>query len=143
MPKTPADIVKRFIDEIFVAGRPEAVDELVTPDFTSHGLPGSGPEVMKAAIGRVSQALTDSTMEIQDTVMEGDRVAVRLVASALQSGPFMGMPPSGKRYTIEEIHIFRIADGRVAEHWHQFDGLGMLRQLGVLPQPSGTSQPTA
>jgi len=43
---------------------------------------------------------------------------------------FKGMPASGERYTIEEIHIFRVEGGRVAEHWHQIDAMAMLRQLG-------------
>jgi predicted ester cyclase len=116
-----------------VAGRVESVGDLVTPDFVSHGLPGTGPDVMKAAIERVAPALSDVSMEIRDTFGDGDRVAVRLQSSAVQSGEFMGMPPSGKRYSVEEIHIFRIADGKVAEHWHQFDSAGMMRQLGVPP----------
>ena len=130
------DIVRRFIDEIFDAGRAESVDELVTPDFVSHGLPGSGPGVMKAAISRVAPALSDGRHEIEDIIAEGDRVAVRLTSSAVQSGEFMGMPATGRHYSIEEIHVFRIADGRVAEHWHQGDMLGMMRQLGAMPSPS-------
>ena len=47
------------------------------------------------------------------------------------------MPASGKEYDISEIHIFRIADGKVAEHWRDADMLGMMRQLGALPQPAG------
>ncbi len=43
------------------------------------------------------------------------------------------MPASGKRYTIPEIHIFRIRNGRIVEHWHQFDQLAMMRQLGAMP----------
>lgn len=129
MAEAAVEIVRRFIEEVFVAGRAEAVEALVTPDFVSHGLPGAGPEVMKAAIARVAPALSETSMQIEDTISEGDRVAIRLVSSAVQSGPFMGLPPTGRPYTIEEIHIFRVADGRVAEHWHQLDGLGMLRQL--------------
>jgi steroid delta-isomerase-like uncharacterized protein len=128
------DLVRRFVEEVFVRGRSEAVDGLVTPDFVSHGLPGSGPEVMKAAIARVGPALTDATMTIHDLIAAGDRVAVRLTSRATQTGTFMGMPPSGKTYEIEEIHIFRITDGKVAEHWHQGDFVGMMRQLGALPQ---------
>ena len=135
MTNNPSDVARQFIDEVFLAGRSEAVDGLVTPDFVSHGLPGSGPEVMKAAIARVSPALSEVTMQIEDVISEDDRVAMRLVSSATQSGPFMGFPSTGRRYSIEEIHIFRIEDGRVAEHWHQLDGLGMLRQLGLLPVP--------
>jgi predicted ester cyclase len=129
-------LARRFIEHVFVAGHADAVDDLVTPSFVSHGLPGTGPEVMKAAIARVAPPLTDSSMVIEDSVGEGDRIAIRLTSSAVQSGLFMGMAPTGKRYTIEELHLFRIEDGRIAEHWHQGDMLGMMRELGVLPDPS-------
>jgi steroid delta-isomerase-like uncharacterized protein len=127
-------IARRFIAEIFDAGRADAVDDLVTPDFVSHGLPGSGPEVMKTAISRVARALSDSRHEIHDMIGEGDKVAVRLTSTAVQSGAFMGMPATGRGYTIEELHLFRIVDGRVAEHWHQGDVVGMMRQLGAMPE---------
>lgn len=127
-------VVRRFIDGVFVDGDRTAVDGLVTPDFVSHGLPGTGPDVMKAAIERVGPALTDVTMDIQDVVVAGDRVAVRMLSSATQTGSFMGMPPSGKSYSIEEIHIFRLEGDRIAEHWHQMDALGMMRQLGAMPE---------
>jgi len=127
------DVVRRFIHEVFLDGNADAVDDLVTPDFVSHPLPGSGPEVMKSAVARVSKALTDAAMTIEDIFGEGDRVAVRLRSRATQSGEFMGMPPTGKRYEIEEIHLFRIAGGRIAEHWHQLDAMTMLKQLGTTP----------
>jgi steroid delta-isomerase-like uncharacterized protein len=132
-----AALVQRFIDEIFVAGRTDAVDELVTEDFVSHGLPGKGPTVMKAAIERVSGALSEVTFRIEDSISQGDKVAVRVTSSAIQSGTFMGMPPTNKRYSIEEIHIFRIEAGKVAEHWHQMDAMGMLQQLGQMPGGGG------
>src|SRR5438093_5528885 len=100
------DLARRFIDEVFVRGRPQALDGLVTADFVSHGLPGSGPEVMKQAIARVRLALTAATMTIHDVIGEADRVAVRLTSRAKQTGTFMGLPPSGRTYEIEEIHIF-------------------------------------
>ena len=77
--------------------------------------------------------------EIHDTIAQDDRVAVRLTASATQTGTFMKLPPSGKRYTIDEIHIFRVRDGRVAEHWHQFDQVGMMQQLGAMPGGGASS----
>lgn len=128
-------LVRRFIDEIFLRGSFDAVDELLADDFTAHtwGPTGTGKAGLKAAIERVSAGLADATMTIEDTIAEGDRVAVRLTSSARQVGPFMGLPASGKRYEIGEIHIFRIRDGKVVEHWHQADFLGMMRQLGALP----------
>ena len=129
-------LVRRFIDEIFLKGDFGAVDELLTEDFTPHtwGDMQPGRDGLKEAITRVSKGLSDTKMSIDDVIAEGDRVAVRLTSSAKQTGEFMGMPPSGKRYEIGEIHIFRLRDGRVAEHWHQADFLGMMRQLGATPQ---------
>jgi predicted ester cyclase len=126
-------LVRRFITEVFEQGRPEAVDALATSDFVSHGLPGTGPDVMKQAIERVGKGLSNAKFEIHEVVAEGDLVAVRLMSTATQSGEFMGMPATGKTYTIEELHLFRIAGGRVAEHWHQMDAMGMMKQLGAAP----------
>ena len=126
-------VVRSFIRQVFQEGRPDAVDALATADFVSHGLPGSGPDVMKQAIERVGKGLSDPRFEIHEVVAEGDLVAVRLESTATQSGEFMGMPATGKTYTIEELHLFRLAGGRVAEHWHQIDAMGMMRQLGATP----------
>jgi steroid delta-isomerase-like uncharacterized protein len=128
-------LARRFIDEVFLKGSPEAVDALLTEDFTGHtwGPAGAGRDGLKAAIARVSSGLSDVSMTVEDVIAEGDEVAVRLTAHAVQVGTFMGLPPSGNAYTIGEIHIFRIRDGRIAEHWHQADLLGMMRQLGALP----------
>jgi steroid delta-isomerase-like uncharacterized protein len=128
-------LVRRFVDEIFARGNVAAVDELVAEDFVPHTWPstGDGRGDLKRAIERVGRGLADSTFTIEDLIAEEDRVAVRLTAGATQVGPFLGLSPSGKTYSIGEIHIFRIRDGRVVEHWHQFDGLGMLRQLGAPP----------
>ena len=127
-------IVRRFIDEVFVAGRPDAVDELVAPDFVPHTWPytGDGRADLKAAMARVAGGLADAAFTTEDVIAEDDRVAVRLTAEATQAGPFMGLPASGKRYRIGEIHVFRLRDGMIVEHWHQFDQLGMLRQLGAM-----------
>ena len=128
-------VVRRFVEDIFVRGDPAAVDDLVAEDFVPHTWPstGDGRGDLKRAIERVGKGLADSAFAIEDLIAEGDRVAVRLTASATQVGPFMGLPPSGKSYAIGEIHIFRVRNGRVVEHWHQFDSLGMLRQLGAMP----------
>jgi steroid delta-isomerase-like uncharacterized protein len=143
-PMTPDDnkaIVRRFVDEIFVGGRHETVDELLADDFVAHTWPSTGhpKDDLKAAIDRVAGGLADPVFTIEDVIAEGDRVAVRLTTAATHVGEFMGMPPSGKRYSIEEIHIFRIRSGKVVEHWHQFDQMGLMRQLGAAPGGSPTS----
>jgi steroid delta-isomerase-like uncharacterized protein len=130
-------VVRRFIEEIFVKGNVGAVDKLAAADFTPRSWPSVSPglENLKEAVARVSASLSDVRMTIEDMIAEGDRVAVRLTAHALPTGNFMGMPATGKAYTIPEIHIFRVAAGKVAEHWLQADYLGMMQQLGLMPTP--------
>jgi steroid delta-isomerase-like uncharacterized protein len=145
VPTTEGDdnkaIVRRFVEEIFLGARKDSVDELLADDFVAHTWPsttGDPRSDLKAAIDRVARGLSDSTFTIDDLIAEGDQVAVRLTTAATQTGDFMGMPPSGKRYEIEEIHWFRLRDGKVVEHWHQFDQMGMMRQLGAMPAMPGT-----
>jgi len=127
-------LVRRFIDQIFVQGRRDSVDELLADDFIGHTWPSTGhpKDDLKAAIDRTSKGLADPEFRIDDLIAEGDRVAVRLTSSATQVGDFMGLPPSGTRYSISEIHIFRIRDGKVAEHWHQLDQMSLMKQLGAM-----------
>jgi steroid delta-isomerase-like uncharacterized protein len=123
-------LVRRFITEIFEQGRPEAVDELCADDFIGHTWGNADKEGLKAAMDRVSKGLADAHFQIDDMIAEGDRVAVRVTASARQVGEFMGMPPSGKSYRIGEIHIFRLRDGKVTEHWHEYNPGALMKQLG-------------
>ena len=126
-------LARRFVDEIFARGETAAIDELVAPAFTSStfGITEDGPAQLKAATKRVHGSLTDVEFTIDDIVAEGDRVAVRLTSSATPTGEWMGVKDAaGKRYTVSEAHYFRIADGRVVEHWHQHDAMGLTKQLG-------------
>ncbi len=124
-------LVRRFITEVFEQGRPEAVDELCADDFIGHTWGNADKDGLKAAMDRVSKGLADAHFQIDDMIAEGDRVAVRVTASARQVGEFMGMPASGRSYELGEIHLFRVRDGRVSEHWHQFDSAGMMKQLST------------
>jgi predicted ester cyclase len=126
-------LVRRFVEEIFEAGHLDAIDELVAPEFTSHTLGTNGPDELKAATTRVHGSLRDVEFTINDLVVENDRVAVRLTSSATPVGEFMGVQAAGKRYTIGEMHLFRVADGQIVEHWHAHDALGIMRQIGALP----------
>jgi len=83
----------------------------------------------------VSAGLSGVSMKIDDMISEDDKVAVRLTAHATHHGDFMGLPATGKAYTISETHIFHMRDGKVAEHWRDADMLGLMRQLGALPEP--------
>jgi len=124
-------VVRRFIKEIFEELKPEAVDGLVTDDFVWHGPGGDGDkDFLRGATTRMAGALTDIRFLIDDELADGDLVAVRLTAAATAAADFPGIEGSaGRRYSIEEIHIFLLRFGRVAEHWHQYDAMGQQAQL--------------
>jgi steroid delta-isomerase-like uncharacterized protein len=126
-------IVKRFVDEVLAGGRVEAIDELVAPDFVSHtwDMTEAGRDRLKTTTPQMHDRLTDVEMTVDDMVAEDDRVVARLTSSATPTGDFMGLAAAGKRYSIGEMHWFRIRDGQIVEHWHQMNGLGLQRQLGA------------
>jgi predicted ester cyclase len=127
-------LVRRFVHEIFAKGNADAVDKLVAPSFVSptFRITEDGPAQLKAATERVHAGLEDVSFTIDEMVAEDDRVAVRLTASGTPTGEWMGVADAaGKRYTIGEAHFFRIADGRIVEHWHLHDALGLMKQLGA------------
>lgn len=125
------DLVRHFVKSVFQDLDASAVDELVAPDFVSHTwqFPGDAREGLKKVTSSMGKALTDIEFKVDDLIAEDDKVAARLTASATQTGEFQKMPASGRRYTISEIHVFRLADGKIVEHWHQYDQAGQMRQL--------------
>jgi steroid delta-isomerase-like uncharacterized protein len=124
-------VVRRFIEEIFGHGNLDAVDELAAGDFTPHtwGPMSPGRAALREAMHRAGSGVTEARFVIHDMIAEDDRVAVRLTSSARHTGTFMGQPPSGRRYSIDEMHIFRLRDGQVVEHWHEFDKATLKEQL--------------
>ena len=123
-------LVRRFITEIFEQGRVESVDELCADDFIGHTWGNADKEGLRQTMGRVAKSLADVHFTVEDEIAEGDRVAVRVTASARPVGEVAGQPATGRSYKIGEIHIFRVRDGKVTEHWHQYDQLGRAKQLG-------------
>jgi len=119
------------VDRIFIHQEDAAIDELIATDFVPHtfGPMPSGREGLRAGMRRAGAGVSEARFEIHDEIAEGDRVVVRLTSSARHTGRFMGIDPTGERYSIDDIHIFRVRDGQVIEHWHEFDKLALLQQL--------------
>jgi steroid delta-isomerase-like uncharacterized protein len=133
-------LVRRYWDEAWNKGNLTVVDELVAADFDGHPLPsdpnfGLGPEGQKRLVGLYRGAFPDMRMTIDDMVAEGDRVVLRWTARGTNTGEMMGMPATGKSATVTGIIVNRLAAGKIAEGWGNFDALGMLQQLGVIPTP--------
>jgi predicted ester cyclase len=119
-------IARRFVEvlqEFFRTGDPDLMDSVLADNVVQHisGMP-------------------DTLFEVEDLVAEGDKVAFRLVWNATHQGEFFGIPPTGTRATVTEMHIFRIADGKVVERWGEWDALGMMQQLGAFPAPEHSEE---
>lgn len=132
-------LARQFGEEVFNQGNTSAIDKLMTANFIEHndlpsGLP-SGREGVKAMLTMLHGAFPDFRATIEDIVAEGDRVVVRATWDGTQRGEFLGIPSSGKHFTIPVIDIMRIGDSKVVEHWSVIDRLGMMTQLGAVPMP--------
>jgi steroid delta-isomerase-like uncharacterized protein len=139
-------VVRRFYEEVFNAGRLEAMDELVSPDLAAHdtlppGVPERGPEPYKHTAAMFRSAFPDLHQEIEDMVAEGDKVAVRVTMTATHRGPFLGVAPTDRRVRYEGMDFFRFREGKMVEHWTATDDLGLMQQLGVVPSSEPWSRP--
>jgi steroid delta-isomerase-like uncharacterized protein len=128
---------RRLLEEAFNAGNIDVVDELVTTDVVNHdaALPEAmiGPDAAKASIRGYRTAFPDLRITIEEQIADDQGVATRWSAKGTHEGELMGMAPTGKQATVTGITIDRIVDGRIAESWTNWDTLGMLQQLGVVP----------
>jgi len=129
-------MVRRFIEEVFNQRNVDAIDTFMSSDYVDHVVPPGVPptrEGFKQFAGVFLAAFPDFQYTIEDDIAEGDRVMQRLSASGTQQGEVMGIPATGKHATWSEMHIGRVAGGKIAEHWGNIDQLSMLQQLGVIP----------
>lgn len=131
-------LVTRYFDEVWNQGKLEVLNELIAPDYINHS-PGApnpkpGPEGLKPIVEAIRKGIPDVKYTIQDMVVAPDKVAVRVVMTGTHTGDFFGIAPTGKRVTVNQFQIERIENGKIVEHWRQTDDLGMMRQLGLLPE---------
>jgi predicted ester cyclase len=103
-----------------------------------------GLDLLRAVFRSLRTAFPDRKWHIEDMIAEGDKVVCRLTLSGTHQGmtevPIEGgfltaLPPTGKPYSVTHIHIVRLVDGKITEHWAARDDLGLLQQLGVIPVP--------
>jgi predicted ester cyclase len=136
-------VVRRFIEiiqQFFRDGDVTGLDEVCAPDFVHHG-PGMPPDLagLKQMVPAFRTAFSEVDVVTEDLVAEGDRVVDRITVRGIHQGDFMGIPPSGRRFELEEIHIARIVEGKIVERWTQFDMFGLLQQIGGVPEPPASA----
>ena len=131
-------IIDRIPLEVLNNGNFGLIDEIVATDFVEHyPQPGVPPtrEGLKQTLQALKTAFPDLRYTIEDSIESGDKIVHRLTGTGTMKADYMGMPATGKRATWTEIHIGRVANGRLAEHWGLVDQLGLLVQLGIVAAP--------
>ena len=130
-------IVRRLFEEV-MKGNLAIADELIAPDYAQHSVFGipDGREGFKQFFMAFAAAVPDAHFVIEDVIAEGDKVVTRLTVTGTQTGALQGIPPTGKKFSMKGIDIFRVVDDKIVEHWDAVDQLGMLQQLGAIPAPS-------
>ena len=130
--------VRRYLEECINKRDAEAADQFIATDYLDHDSPpGAAPGLagFKQVITKAFNAFPDFHYIIEDLIAEGDRVVSRGTVHGTHLGEFRGIAPTGNQITIKEVHIVRISGGKMVEHWEVADGLGLMRQLGVIPGP--------
>lgn len=132
-------LIRRYLEEVFNKGNHDAIDKFFAAHSIDHNAPPGSPlgfDFMKQFHTVARAAIPDIRITVNDLIAEGDKVVCRFTANGTQQGEFMGIPPTGKQFTIMEIRIYRIVDGKIVECWGLFDQMSMMQQLGVIP-PNG------
>jgi predicted ester cyclase len=128
---------KQLVRDIFEMINSEdygRVRELIHEDYVDHGSPVGevrGPEGFLAAIQPFTSAFSDDHSEIDLLITEGDLAAWRSTFTGVHSGELMGVPPTGRRVSVEILNIGRMKDGKAIEHWGGPDIGALMAQLGV------------
>ena len=111
------------------------VDRLVDLDFVDHDpAPGQAPGLqgIKDLMQMFFTAFPDLHVTVNRLVADEDTVAGAVTTEGTQDGDLMGIPKSGMKISITELHMMRIANGKMVEHWGVGDGMTMMQQLGVM-----------
>src|SRR5687768_12517815 len=92
-------------------------------------------EAAKQEAADFRRGFPDVTSTIDDLIAEGDKVVARWRSHAPHQGDYMGIAPSGKEVEFTGISVYRIEEGKIAESWTVEDQLGLMRQIGAIPEP--------
>lgn len=128
-------VTRRLFEDVMNHGRLDLIDELIAEDAIDHEtLPISTGELrsdLRAWLTELRSAFPDYHVELEDVIVEGDKVVARERITGTNLGPLLGIPPTGRPICIDGIDIVVVSAGRIVEHWGISDGQTMARQLGL------------
>ena len=131
-------LTRRVYDEVFTGGNLDLIDEFFHDDFVEHeefpGLP-PGKDAVRFFVTTTLEAFPDFSVDVEDLIVEDNKVASRVRFSGTHKGEFLGIPATGNKVDFPVIDILAFRDGKATDHWAVTDQLTMLTQLGVIEPP--------
>ncbi len=131
-------LLRLLIEEVYNEGNLDVVDEPMAPDIFDHAAVPEhqhGIDGFKHVMEWVREFSADVHYDIEDIIAEGEKVVVRMTQSGTHTGAVRSILPTGKRFSVDYVHWFRLANGKIAEMWAVSDDLTRLEQLDLIPAP--------
>ena len=128
--------MRRFTEFINTANQ-QLGEELIAANAV-FWVPGQ-PEPMRGlagymnVLGMMRSGFSDIQWSLEETIVEGDKVAARFTMRGTHDGTFFGVPATGRRIEVRAMNFYRLADGKFVEEYGQPDLLGLLQQIGAMP----------
>jgi predicted ester cyclase len=133
-------LYRDFLETVINKRQPDAADRFVAENLIEHNA-NIAQAGRKKFLAAVLAGFSDYHGEIQEILAEGDKIVVRTVWTGTQDGPFLGLPPSGRKLRFTTADFFRIENGKLAEHWDVVDSLPRAIALGLVPPPQTPAAP--
>jgi steroid delta-isomerase-like uncharacterized protein len=130
--------VRRLFEEVWNKGHVSVADELFATTYTHHDSStpdvGRGPESEKKRVMLYRTAFPDLQLTVEDIIAEGETVVARWSCHGTHKGELNGIVPTGKQFNITGVSIARFTNGKMFEGYVNWDALGLMQQLGVVPE---------
>ena len=131
--------VRRLFDELWNKGTLQVADEIIAPTYQHHDAStpdlGKGPEGEKKRVNLYRTAFHDFRLNIEDLYAEGETVVARWSCRGVHNGDLNGIAPTNKQFAITGVTICRFDHSKIVEGFVNWDALGLMRQIGVVPEP--------
>ncbi len=136
----PVSVGRRFFEEFLGKGQWAAAGEILAPDIVMHHpsspAPISGAGNVQGFLSAFRGGFPDMQMAVEDAFASGEKAAVRWRMRGTHTGDLFGIAPTGKQVNVAGISVVRVVNGKIVEDWVAEDTMGLMQQLGVIPQPS-------
>jgi steroid delta-isomerase-like uncharacterized protein len=130
--------VRRLFEEVWNKGHVQVTDEIIAPTYTHHDSSspdfGQGPDSEKKRVNLYRNAFPDIRFTVEEVITEGETVVARWSCRGTHKGELNGVAPTNKQFSITGVSIARFTNGKMFEGFVNWDALGLMQQLGVVPE---------